>query len=276
MSLVLCPECSTQISATAVACPNCGRPSPVTPPSGDKVFIAEPVRETSGFPTWAFIPIGISAIVLLIVIYAVFRQSDDQGNLNVNISAARTTAPEPISETRTVAAPSSADTQPISKPGQTTTVPETSVDAPVAPPDSGKVVINARVTSPDGSPQTVRNTKFYLLDKDLETILTEARVEPVTGNSLMGSLGLTAVFPERYRDFQRAAERAISEHVKYSGTTDSGGVANLTGVTPRGYYLFGITRVGRGFALWNSSVSVIAGDNVMNLSPPSIVEIPES
>jgi len=111
------------------------------------------------------------------------------------------------------------------------------------------------------------------LEEDVETVLRAARVEPIEGNTLAGSLGLAAVFPDRYGDFQRAAMRAIAAKAKYSGTTNGSGGANLAGVDPKGYYLFGIAKIGRGFALWNSPVSVIAGDNMLNLSPQSVTEV---
>lgn len=239
-----------------------------------KVFVAPP-RE-GGFPTWAYVPIGLVLIALLSLFFLMFRKSDD-GNTNVRVNtAARTITTEPVRDTRVSTVPSS-ETQPVSVQGQTTTVPGTTTAPPNAPPpDKGTVVINAKVAPSTGSPQAARSTKFYLLDKELETILSEARLEPIEGNSLTGSLGLAIVFPDRYGDFQRAAMRAVASHVKYSGTTNGTGSANLTGVVPNQYYLFGISRVGRGFALWDSSVSVIAGENVMNLSPQSITEIPES
>ena len=126
------------------------------------------------------------------------------------------------------------------------------------------------------SPTAVRSTKFYLLDKDLESILSEARLEPIEGNTLAGSLGLAAVFPDRYGDFQKRAMRALASHIKYSGTTDGSGNASLDNVTPREYYLFGITKVGKGFAMWDSQVSVVNGENILNLSPQAITEIQES
>ena len=281
MSLIHCPECGHETSLNAVACPNCGRPLHAPPAVERKVFVAPP-RE-GGFPPWAFVPIGIVAFVLLSVFFLMFSKSDD-GNTNVRVNTAgRTTTSEPVRDTRVSTVPSS-ETQPvsvpgqqISVPGQTTTVPGTTTAPPNVPPsDKGTVVINAQVAPSKGSPQAARGTKFYLLDKDLETILNEARLEPIEGNSLTGSLGLAVVYPDRYGDFQRAAMRAVASHVKYSGTTSGTGSANLSGVVPNQYYLFGISRVGRGFALWDSSVSVIAGENVMNLSPQSITEIPES
>lgn len=284
MSLIYCPECGNEISNNAVACPNCGRPiTQPLPVVEKKVVVMHPVdREDSGFPTWAFIPIGLLAVILLFVAYLALRQPEDAANINVNV-ASRRSSPEALRETRIPSTDSQSVTIPSSgqsvtlPPGQTTTVPGTTTSAPIAPPpDKGTVVINARVAPSSGSPQNARNAKFYLLDKDVESILNEARIEPIEGNTLSGSLGLAIVYPDRYGDFWRSAMRAIAAHSKYSGTTDGGGNANMQGIMPKEYYLFGITKVGRGFALWNAPVSVIAGQNNLNLSPQSVTEIPDA
>lgn len=294
MSLIYCPECGSEISNNAVACPSCGRPISAAPdPVVEKKFVVTtPEVRESGFPTWAFIPIGVVALILLFVAYAALRQPDDSANINVNV-AARRGSTDPVRDTRvpstdtqsvtvppsgqTVTLPPSGQSVTLPPPGQTTTVPGTTTAAPVAPPpDKGTVVISARIAPLRGSPQTVRNAKFYLLDKDVETILSEAQIQPIEGNTLTGSLGLAIVFPDRYGDFQRSAMRAIAAHAKYSGTTDSGGSANLAGILPKEYYLFGITKVGHGFAMWDAPVSVIAGQNNLNLSPQSVTEIPDT
>lgn len=292
MSLIYCPECGSEISNNAIACPSCGRPISDPSPVVEKKFVVTtPERRESAFPTWAFIPIGLLAVILLFVAYFAFRQPEDSTNINVNMGARRGST-EPVRDTRipstdsqTVTIPPSGQTVTLPPggqsvtlpPSQTTTVPGTTTAAPVAPPpDKGTVVINARVAPRSGSPQNVRSAKFYLLDKDLETILSEARIEPIEGNTLTGSLGLAIVYPDRYGDFWRSAMRAIGNHSKYSGTTDGGGNANMQGILPNEYYLFGITKVGRGFALWNAPVSVIAGQNNLNLSPQSVTEIPDS
>jgi len=279
MSLTHCPECAHEVSLNAVACPNCGRPVHAPPVVERKIVVAPPERE-GGFPTWALIPIGLLGVILLFVAYLAFRGTDDQANTNINVNVAgrRTTTAttDPVRDSRTTTVPSS-DAPAVSVPGQTTTVPGSTTSVPVAPaPDKGTVVINARIAPSSGSAQTAKNTKFYLLDDDLESILSEARVEPIEGNSLTASLGLAAVFPDRYGEFQRAAERAIARHVKYSGTTSSSGSANLSGIEPKQYHLFGITRVGKGFALWNAPVSIIAGENVLNLSPQSVTPVRDS
>ncbi len=278
MSLALCPECGHEVSTNAATCPNCGRPTHAPPIVERKVIVAQPERE--GFPPWAIVPIVLVGLLLLVVGYMVLRPNDESANSNlrVNVNSGRTGVPE--RDTRTTSVPSTQTQAPVmpteSVPMQTTTVPSTSTSVPNAPPpDKGLVTINAKVAPSNGSPIATRGTKFYLLDKDVESILSEARVEPIEGNSLTASLGLAAVFPERYGAFQRSAMAAIGRHVKYSATTGSGGTTDMKGVNPSGYYLFAISKIGRGFALWNQSVSVIAGDNVMNLAPQSVTEIPD-
>jgi hypothetical protein len=222
--------------------------------------------------------IAIGGVLVLLVAFLILRQSNDDANnnLSVNVNSRRPT--ERVTTTVPSSAPPGVSVPPptSSAPAQTTTVPGTTTSVPNPPPaDKGSVTINARVTTVNGSPRAASGTKFYLLDKDVESILSEARIEPIEGNSLAASLGLAAVFPDRYGDFQRAAMRAIGNHVKYSGTTSAAGNTGLKSVEPNSYYLFAISRVGRGFALWNQSVSVIPGDNVMNLSPQAITEIPD-
>lgn len=275
MSLSICPDCGHEVSTVAPACTNCGRPFPSSV-AARNVVVAP--REDS-FPPWGIALIAIGGVLVLLVAFLIFRSGDDQSNSNlrVNVNSRRSASTD--RETTTTGVPASAPQDvsvppSLSAPGQTTTVPRTSTSVPNAPPpDKGSVTINAQITTSTGRPRAASGTKFYLLDKDVESILSEARVEPIEGNSLAGSLGLAAVFPDRYGDFQRAAMRAIASHVKYSGTTSAAGNTGLKSVEPDNYYLFAISRVGRGFALWNSPVSVIAGENVMNLSPQSITEV---
>jgi len=274
MSLALCPDCGHEISTAAVACPNCGLP--IHAPVVSRNVVVAP-REDS-FPPWGIALIAIGGVLVLLVAFLILRQSNDDANnnLSVNVNSRRPT--ERVTTTVPSSAPPGVSVPPptSSAPAQTTTVPGTTTSVPNPPPaDKGSVTINAKVTTANGSPRAASGTKFYLLDKDVESILSEARIEPIEGNSLTASLGLAAVFPDRYGDFQRAAMRAIGNHFKYSGTTSAAGNTGLKSVEPNSYYLFAISRVGRGFALWNQSVSVIPGDNVMNLSPQAITEIPD-
>jgi hypothetical protein len=293
MALFFCPECGHEVSSNAAACPNCAHPINLDPPLVEPVVhkkvVATPVPREGGFPPWAFVPIGIGALLLVFFAYIMLREGEDDGNTNVNVSVAGRQRPvDAVRDSRTTDVPSSSERVVVpsdpSMPPSSSTVPSSSTtvqgtsQAPVVPPDRGVVKITAKVMMPrsTGNAQPVRSARFYLLDKDLDTILSDARVEPIEGNGFAASLGLAAVFPDRYGDFQQAAMRAIQKHVKYAGTTDSSGNASLGNVDPDEYYIFGITKIGRGFAMWDAPVNIIAGENILNLSPPNVTEIPDT
>jgi hypothetical protein len=271
MSLIYCPECGHEISAAAVACPNCGRPLSARPVVAATPVVA-PVRRSDGVPSWIFIPLGIIGVLLVVIFFVVMsRNSEDaNSNLSVNVSTKRP-AGSNVERTTTTDVPSSTVTVPPTD-SQSVTVPgsQTSV---TMPPTKGSVTIEAKVQNRTGTPQPVKNEKFYLLDKDLEMILSEAGIEPIEGQTLMNSLGLSVLYPDRFDTFNKEALRAIRSHIKYAGTTDSTGKAELGGIEPNSYYLFGVTRSGRGFAIWSSPVSIIAGQNALNLTPQRVTEM---
>ena len=271
--MIYCPECGHEISSAAVACPNCGRPLSATRPVVERAaVVAEPVRK-DGVPTWIFIPLGIIGVILVVLFFVVMsRNSDDaNSNLSVNVNTRRpasatervSTTDVPSSSTVTNVPPS--DVQSVTVPGAQTDV--------SAPPSKGSVVIDARIAGRTGQPQPVKNERFYLLDKDLETILSEAGLQPIEGQSLTNSLGLSVLYPDRFDGFNRDALRAIKSHIKYAGTTDAAGKAELAGIEPNSYYLFGVTKSGRGFAIWSSPVSIIPGQNALNLTPQRLNEM---
>lgn len=264
MALIYCPECGHEISTAAVACPNCGRPLSARPVHEVPPVVAH-VESKDGVPNWIFIPLGIIGALLLIVFFVVMSRNspDDNSNIGVNVTARR----PPVSEVNRSDVPTTTTTAP------STTVPGSQADVNLATPTKGSVVIDAKIASRNGSPQPVKNEKFYLLDEDLETILSRARLEPIEGQTLGNSFGLSVVYPDRYADFHRAALRAIRDHIKYSGTTDATGRAELSGIEPNSYYLFAVTKSGRGFALWSSQVSINAGQNTLNLTPQQLTEM---
>ena len=280
MALIYCPECGHEISNSAVACPNCGRPIQARPVIDRKVVVADVPRD-EGFPKWALIPLVVLGGVLLFALFYMMRGDDDSANANlrVNVNTRRPDV-DPVrsgstsSDTTTTTAPpidSASDLPPLND-SQSITVPGAQTGV-TAPPDRGTVVIDAKIATRTGSPQAVKNEKFYLLDRDLESILNEANLEPIEGQSLTNSLGLAVLYPNRYGDFQRDALRAIRSHIKYTGTTDSTGKAKLGDISPDSYYLFGVTKTGSGFAVWSSPVSINAGENLLNLSPQRLTEI---
>lgn len=276
MALIYCPECGHEISTAAVACPNCGRPIQQEKPVIErKVVVADTPRDSDGFPKWALIPLGVLGAVLLFILFVALSRDNDDSNTNlaVNVSTRRPANRDvaDVPDSRTVTAPDSTiDSQTVNVPGSQTT----GVNPPA--PDKGTVVIEAKIATRTGSPQAVRNERFYLLDKDLESILDDAGLEPIEGQSLVNSLGLSVLYPDRFGEFNRNALRAIKEHIKYAGQTDGTGKAQLAGVEPDSYYLFGVTKAGRGFAVWSAPVSIRAGENIMNLTPQRVTEMDTS
>lgn len=276
MSLSNCPECGHDVSTAAVACPNCGRPLEINTVMPPRPVIVNELPREEGIPPWAFAAMGIAALGILILAFVVFNRTDDTANSNLRVNVDRDGTSRPASrDTTTTSVPSTsapAINDPASVPESRTSVPGSQTDINV-PATKGNVSIAAKTVSQSGSPVAVKNEKFYLLDKSLEEILDDAGLESIEGNSLTNSLGLAVMFPDRYGDFRQKAMAAINSKIEYSGTTDSTGTAKLSGVEPGSYYLFGVTKTGKGFAMWSSQVSVSAGENSMNLEPVRVTEI---
>ncbi|HEX8288776.1 MAG TPA: hypothetical protein VF556_12305 [Pyrinomonadaceae bacterium] len=290
MSLTVCPDCGHEVSIAATACPNCGHPF-AKPIIERKVVVADTPRE-KGIPTWVFAVLGILGVLVLFILFVATRNNDDETanrSLNVNVAAARDSSSNTRDTARSTTDSQTVTSIPPSTDSQTVTVPSTSAPSSVSlpqspsssttvttvPADKGTVVIDAKIATKTGTPQAVRNEKFYLLDKDLETILSDADVEPINGQTLTNSLGLAIMYPSRYGDFQKEALNAINKHIKYRTVTDPSGKGQMKNIEPDSYYLFGITKSGSGFAVWSAPVTIQNGENVLNLSPQRLTEIRE-
>ncbi len=288
MSLMICPECAHEVSSSAVNCPNCGRPfvKPIVQP---KVIVRELPPEKEGFPTWAFIPLGLLGLVLVFVVFAFMRSGDDEAQKNINIKVAslpptansRETTVRADAPPNQVIVPSTsqfgqvAAPPPVSSQTTITTLPSTTTATTTAPPvapDKGTVSLEAKVVGRSGA-QAVPKEVFYLLDKDLESILRDANIEDESGQGLVNAFGLSIVYPDRYGDVRKKALAAIGKHSKYKVTTDASGKGQMKDVKPDNYYLFAITKTANGFAIWKNSVTIQPGQNALVLEPVSPTEI---
>ncbi|MEO6590469.1 MAG: zinc-ribbon domain-containing protein [Pyrinomonadaceae bacterium] len=288
MSIINCPECGKEVSNTAVACPNCGHP--LAPPVlEERTVIREvlpPVVERESFPKWIFVPLAILGAVLIFLLFALFRQDDEnQRNIGVNVTQKRPTTTTSSDTTvstgnepnQIIIPPSSTDstvvTVPQSAPPATTDTTITQVPADSENVDKGTLNIEAKVSDKSGGTRAVKAEKFYLLDKDLETILNDADFQPIEGQSLKNSFGLSVLNPGKYNNVRDKALSEINKHIKYDVLTDSAGKAAMKDIKPDSYYLFAITKTASGFAIWSSQISINPGQNVLNLSPERMTEV---
>ncbi len=281
MSLMICPECAHEVSSSAAACPNCGHPF-VRPTVQPKVIVREMPPEREGFPTWAFIPLGILGIVVLFLLVAWMRSGNDEAQRNINvriasqtpISSSRETVVRTDSPPNQVVVPSTSQPSTVVVPPSTSTqTTTTTIPAETVVSDKGSVTLEAKIFNKSGSPSPVRAEKFYLLDKDLQSILSDADIEDESRQGLVNAFGLSIVYPERYEDVRRKALAAISKHAVYNALTDAGGKANMKDVKPNSYYLFAITKTGSGYAVWNQPVTIQPGQNSLILEPTQPTEI---
>lgn len=284
MALIHCPECAKEVSNTAVACPNCGHP--LSPPAIERETIvreAPPVIEKEGFPNWVFIPLAVLGIVVIFLLIMMFSNKDETDRTNVNITTDRTAdLPEttrkstPTTEVVVPSDPTGGDVD--LPPSTTTTVPSTGGGTTTVPPETatvGTVNLELRTRDKSGKVQPAKNEIFYLLDKDFDSILREANVTPIAGQSLANSFGLSIVFPDRYDDFRKKALNAIEKHIKYDVKTDTSGKANISKVKPDSYYFFAVHKIGNEFALWTQPITINNGENNLNMQPQSTVEVKE-
>lgn len=288
MSLIICPECAHEVSSLATACTNCGHPF-VKPVVQRSVVVSELPRERDDFPKWIFIPLGILGVVLLFILLAYMRNSSNDAGQNINVRVASQQPTNALdSKARASEAPPNQIVVPPSQTGQVVVPPSSSV--PVAPPsqttvtsvapptemvvpDKGTVNLEAKVATKSGGTQPVRAERFYLLNKDLESILSDADIEDETGQGLTNAFGLSVVAPDKYGETNKKALAAIGKHTVYKTQTDASGKAQMKGVKPDSYYLFGITKTRTGFAVWSSPVTIQAGDNSLVLPAAQMTEI---
>ncbi|HEX8246689.1 MAG TPA: hypothetical protein VF599_00775 [Pyrinomonadaceae bacterium] len=289
MSLITCPDCQNQISTEAVACPNCGRPMAPTivEPIPQREVIIQPPREKA-FPAWIIAPIIILGAVLVFVLFAVMRSNDDESNRNVNVRLG--TERESVnsrsnrvaqSETRSsdvtvpsTSAPPSQSSEVTVPPSQSTTINTPPTDTRTATADNvpvGKssLTVEAKIRGTTGREQAVQKETFYLLKKDLRTILEEADIDDEEGQGVVNAFGMSIVYPGRYPEIRRKALAAISKYTVAKTLTDAQGKAKFPDVKPDSYYLFGITKTPEGFSVWDQPITLSEGQMPNLILQPS-------
>ncbi len=284
MSLILCPECGNECSASATSCPNCGHPF-VAPKVVPPPVIVKEVPVERDFPNWIFIPLAVFLGILIFGIVYMIRENPDNANEQVNVRIRetngnrQTTRTTTTADSQTVTVPKSANTTVVIPPSSQTR--EVQVTEPSSPPtyssssaetvkveptpsNKASVEINATVAGKGGSTQPVKKEKFYLLSKDLETIFSKAGISPEDGDYTT-SLSTALNDPDK-RDTLKKYLAAINPYIIASTLTDSDGKAKFKDVKPDSYYLFGMHKTNDAVSVWNTNVTLNAGENTVALN----------
>lgn len=297
MSLITCPDCGNHVSAVAVACPQCGRPMAPTivePIPPREVIVQEIPTEEKGFPPWGIALIVLLGAGLIFALFLALRGGDDDAvNRNINVRVADRDSDAARSNRSTSSSSRAADSSDAGSAPRASdmTVPPSQDTTVVTPPPASTsssmptrtetatgdtVAVNKsiltieakiRPTSGGTTAQPVQKETFYLLDKDLESILSDADIEDTEGNGLVNAFGMSVVYPSRYPEINRKALAAINKHVVAKTLTDAQGKAKFPDVKPDSYYLFGITKTREGFSVWNTPITLSQGQTNLNLEP---------
>jgi len=283
MSLITCPDCGNQVSTDAVACPNCGRPlaPAIVEPIPQREVIIQEVPPEKSFPAWAIALMVVLGAGLLIALFMMLSGRTDEANRNLSVNVAqretvnsRPTRVETGSSSTDVTVPRSVPPAQSSEitvpPSQSTSVatPETrTATADNVPVGKSALTIDAKIQGTTGAPRPVQKETFYLLDKDLESILRDADIDDEEGQGLVNAFGMSVVYPDKYADTKRKALAQINKHIVAKTLTDAQGKAKFPDVKPDSYYLFGITKTREGFSVWNNPITLSEGATNLNLTP---------
>jgi hypothetical protein len=112
----------------------------------------------------------------------------------------------------------------------------------------------------------VANGEFYLLDKDLNTILRSAGIRSDSALDEAHTYAVFKTFPDaEHADFIRKAQAAIESHITARVTSNASGVAQFAIIPAGTYYVFGAVKTRNGLAIWNEFVRMTAGVTAITL-----------
>lgn len=164
----------------------------------------------------------------------------------------------------------------------------------------GNLSIEAGVIVKSGDVKTVARTQFYLLDKDLETILREAGIKNfVSGNSggeqvsgiigqdagLLGSrlprqelsysrsYAMWSRFPNLYGEDLTKAQEALKPHIVATITTDFSGKGSASQIKSGNYHLVGTYRITNQAVFWYLPVEIKSGNQSLVLDNNNASEL---
>ncbi|HEY0051095.1 MAG TPA: hypothetical protein VGB68_17510 [Pyrinomonadaceae bacterium] len=287
MSLITCPDCGNACSLEAVACPQCGRPlaPPIVEPIPQREVIIQEPRVEKSFPPWAIALIAILGAGLLFALFMMMRGNSDEDNRNLSVNVSqresanlRTPRVETGSSATDVTVPRTVPPSQSSEvtvpPSQSTSINTPPTDTRTATADNvpvGKssLSVEAKIRGTTGREQAVQKETFYLLKKDLRSILEEADIEDEEGQGVVNAFGMSIVYPGRYPETRRKALAAISKYTVAKTLTDAQGKAKFPDVKPDSYYLFGITKTPEGFSVWDQPITLSEGQMPNLILQPS-------
>lgn len=153
--------------------------------------------------------------------------------------------------------------QPGAQRGSFTATRSTATAVAGSPAGVGVLSIQVGIVYKMGGSQAVARVPFFLLDKDLNVILSEAGLSPDRGMNLLQTFAFATRFQSqsKYAQFYQTAMRAVQPHVVAQTVTGFDGVGQFPAVAAGVYYVMGYTQTRGGFALWNVSVGVPTGQS---------------
>ena len=149
-------------------------------------------------------------------------------------------------------------------------LPSVSNPATIKNDDGGNanLQIQAKVQFLDNKVRPAGFTEFFLVDRDLSTILSEEGIRPPTQEGIQSHAEYWArsvqrgyQFPGIAAKIRNALARASLRRIK----TNSLGVGNVDDLSDGNYFVIGASTLGQVGVVWSRPVSLNNGDNIISL-----------
>jgi hypothetical protein len=143
-------------------------------------------------------------------------------------------------------------------------------------PHKSVLSIETGLVVQSGDVKPVARTDFYLLDDSLETVLSNAGLEPQSGTSQIETLAATRYVSSLHgfkAESLTKADEAIAPHIVAKLTTDFSGKGKFPEVTPKTYYLVSIAEVAGAVIIWNMKLDLKTGDSSATLDQNNAAKV---